>query len=215
MNFVWILGSGSNFDNEEIRYSIRSVLKFHPDANVTIVGELPAFYTGEHYYVPDDTGNVYLNTWNKCLKACELFDEWIVMNDDFYLLQPFVKAHYYSGTIKEHKRNLGNEHFGRLINQTYKVFPNAKKWTTHTPIPILSEEFLRLTKEYRDDDNVISWKTMYCELNESYPKIKMKDAKVRGTFKNINQPYLSISNNFGRNREWFENQYPVKSIYEK
>ena len=217
MNFVWLLGSGSNFEDEEIRYSIRSVLKYHPDSSITVVGECPHFYTGSHYYVPDDTGNIYLNTWNKCLKACELFDEWICMNDDFYLQAEFVKAHYYCGNIKDHAKNLGMGHFGKLIKQTAKVFPYAKRWTTHTPIPIFSAEFKHLTELYRDDDNVVSWKTMYCEINDTYPKIEIsKDCKIRVTIKDkVDIPYFSISNTFGRSKEWFQRTYPNKCKYEK
>ena len=215
MNFVWLLGSGSNHQNEEIRYSIRSVLKFHPDATITVIGELPHFYTGSHYYVPDDTGNIYLNTWNKCLKACELFNEWICMNDDFYLLEAFVPKHYYCGYLKDHAIGSGGGHWGKLLKQTIKVFPDAKRWTVHAPTPILSSEFVSLTDRYRSD-KVISWKVMYCELSQ-YPKATVrKNCKIRGTIrKPIKLPFFSIANNFRRNRDLFERLYPKQCKYEK
>lgn len=214
MNFVWLLGSGSNFQDEEIRYSIRSVLKFHPDATITIIGECPHFYTGSHYYIPDDTGNPYLNTWNKALKGCELFDEWICMNDDFYLLEPFKVAHYYCGLLKDQAIKAGGGDWGKLLKETIKVLPDAKRWTVHTPTAILSKEFRELTDIYRNK-RVINWKAMYCELSK-YPKFSVKkNCKIRGTIKDIKTPFFSIANNFRRNQELFHRLYPNKCIYEK
>lgn len=213
MNFVWLLGSGSNYNDEEIRYSIRSVLKFHPESTVTIIGECPDWYTGSHYYIPDGE-SPYINTWNKALKACELFDEWIVMNDDFYLLAPYEKRFYFSGTLKAHARRVGSVGWGKLVQSTYKAFPDSHRWTVHAPCPIISKEFIALSEKHKGE---ISWKTMYCHLTDYFEKVELaKDVKIRGTIKReIKTPFFSIANNFGRNRGWFEEQYPLKCKYEK
>ena len=43
MDIVYILGNGSKFNNEEIRYSLRSLEKFVNFDRVFIVGECPKF----------------------------------------------------------------------------------------------------------------------------------------------------------------------------
>lgn len=215
-NFVWILGSGSNYNNEEIRYSIRSVVKYHPDARIVIVGEKPHFYTGEHYYVADSSNNAYINVINKMEFACELFDQWICMNDDFYLLEPFKPAHFFTETIKSHAQRLGSGDWADLIKRTAKAIPSAKRWTIHAPLPIITKDFRMILDMFPDRyENPISPKSVYCHFERKFDKVEMKDVKYRGTLKSVpKSPFFSIANNFGRNKELFQELYPNKTTYE-
>ena len=217
MNFVWLLGSGSNFEDEEIRYSIRSVLKYHPDSTITIVGELPKFYSGDHYYYPDETNNPYVNVWKKMEYTCTLFDEWICMNDDFYLLEPFKPKHYYYKDIRRHTRTVGRGKWGECIKNTAKLLPDTKRWTIHSPLPIVSKDFISIALMYPDRHNEpVSPRTVYCHHEDKFDKVEMKDVKHRGTINyKIETPFFSIANNFGRNKALFNELYPDKCKYEK
>ena len=217
MNFVWMLGSGSNHQNEEIRYSIRSVLKFHPESTITIVGELPKFYSGDHYYYPDETNNPYVNVWKKMEYASTLFNEWVCMNDDFYLLKPFKPKHYYYKDIRRHARTVGSGNWGMCIKNTAKLLPDTKRWTIHSPLPIVSKDFIRIANMYPNrHEKPISARAVYCHHEDRFDKVEMRDVKYRGTIrKPIKTPFFSIANNFRRNRELFERLYPEKCKYEK
>lgn len=225
MNFVWILGSGSKWNNNEIRYSIRSVLKFHPNATITIVGEKPDWYNGYHYYVPDDSECPYVNKWVKMEFACTLFDEFVQMDDDFFLLEPYKKAIYYHGTMaQKYKRINSVTLWSDVIKSTLKQFPDEKNHLQHFPLPVRSKEMLRVAEIYpnRTVAPSISLRQCYCVHVKEYPEIELQDMKVRyGFSKSIERqisgyPFFSISDHIRSHsfRHLLEKMYPNPSIYE-
>jgi hypothetical protein len=96
-DLVYILGTGSKWQDNEIRFSLRSVTKnLTGVGNVWIIGELPCFIDEtkvKHLYYPDrhSKDNADANMIDKLLHACqqpELSDDFIFMNDDFFILKP-------------------------------------------------------------------------------------------------------------------------------
>jgi hypothetical protein len=84
MDFVYICKPG---DNEELRYSIRSVLYSFPDANIWLVGGKPSWYSGNYIYV-DQKHHKYANAINNLHAICdsnEISEEFVLMNDDFFI----------------------------------------------------------------------------------------------------------------------------------
>ena len=94
MDVVYILGSGSLANDEEILYSVRSLCKNMLDlGNVYVVGEMPQHLPAvEHYFTDDPYPEKWRNAYHKISFACsipELSDEFLLMNDDFFMLAPF------------------------------------------------------------------------------------------------------------------------------
>lgn len=100
MDCVYICRVG---ENEELRYSIRSVEKYLPNHDIWVVGGKPNWYIGNYIEV-EDTGNKFQNI-NKCYKAIiddeRISNDFIVMNDDFFILSPKNNFNYYSGYLKD------------------------------------------------------------------------------------------------------------------
>ncbi len=99
MDALYILGTGSLADNNEIRYSLRSLDTFMLDLRfVHISGELPDFVQGIiHTPSKDRYKKPWQNMLHKVRAACEredLTDEFLLMNDDFFLLEHFTGADY-------------------------------------------------------------------------------------------------------------------------
>jgi len=189
MIFVWAVKHSHNED-EELRYSIRSVLKFHPDARIFVVGDLPKWYRGEHIHTIKKQGR-YHDKWNKLEIAMGAFDEFIQMDDDFYLLKPFKVAHYYYGTIKEKAipcKNSSTER-SKLIWNSYKMFPDENNYMLHIPLPVCS-------KRFKPTDRFVSFRQYYCSLESKYERIEHPDVKLRGKKEEIpNAPFFSSSEN--------------------
>lgn len=81
VDFIYINKDG---DNEELRYSIRSVVSNYEKANVIVVGGKPSWYIGEFYPV-SNVGNKFKNI-TECYKTiCQLdhINDFVAMNDDF------------------------------------------------------------------------------------------------------------------------------------
>ena len=86
MDYVYICRGG---ENEELRYSIRSLIKFAKDPNIIIFGQGPDWYGGQRAIV-DPQGSKYKNARAnlKALIESDLVsEEFVLMNDDFYLMR--------------------------------------------------------------------------------------------------------------------------------
>lgn len=101
MNFVYICKDG---DNEELKYSIRSVIKNCSVNDIWVVGGKPDWYTGNYISV-NQRYSKYKNAYNNFKTICntsEIPDDFILMNDDFFIVKPINKiSSYYSGTLEE------------------------------------------------------------------------------------------------------------------
>lgn len=107
MDIVYTLGSGSNWKNNELRFSIRSIFQnLTGFKNIYIIGDFPGFTliheefkihnkTNGLYHIayPDEIGpkNADGNIIRKLIRAAKLKDlseYFIFMNDDNYIIKP-------------------------------------------------------------------------------------------------------------------------------
>lgn len=99
MDVVYILGSGSLVKNEEIRYSVRSLEKYMADlGRIFIVGDDPGMLPlAVHIPASDTSVYKWQNGYHKVKKACAIegiTEEFLLMNDDFFMLEPFLGAEW-------------------------------------------------------------------------------------------------------------------------
>lgn len=107
MDLVYPLGTGSVWDNNELRYSLRSVVENVKDLeNVWIIGERPDWLTNVRYLpVKDMFDRPTKNTFHKLQSVCrepDLSDDFLWMNDDFFILKPTPVAefpYFYKGVL--------------------------------------------------------------------------------------------------------------------
>jgi hypothetical protein len=141
MNFVYICREGSN---EELRYSIRSVLYFYPDADIHIFGGKPGWYSGKYTYVKD-YGSKFDNI-NECYKSiCSSnIDKFILMNDDFFIINKIESFdYYYDGTLEDkiesHMNRYGISKYSRVLAEANKKLKkmgidNPLNYDIHVPM---------------------------------------------------------------------------------
>ena len=101
MDYVYTCRSG---DNEELRYSIRSVLKNAPRGQIWLVGGKPDWYLGNFIEVKPK-GNAIENVRTSLRKITEsenISEEFVLMNDDFFIMNEVESIDYfYSGTLRD------------------------------------------------------------------------------------------------------------------
>ncbi len=126
MDLVYICRKG---DNEELRYSIRSIEKNFPGQRIVVVGYKPDWYSGEFFEV-EDIGAKFTNIFNAMKAVCEnkkISNNFIFMNDDFFLLKPIARMPKFHGESLLNKLNKYKELSGplgtyvMLISKTYKA----------------------------------------------------------------------------------------------
>ena len=101
-DYVYICREG---ENEELRYSIRSVVKHMPPGKIWVVGGKPDWYTGN--YIPiaqrmSKARNAISNLSAIC-STKEISGDFILMNDDFFVIKPVKTIKQYHGGLLSEK----------------------------------------------------------------------------------------------------------------
>lgn len=140
MDAVYVLGTGSQADNLELIYSVRSLAMHMLDLeNVYVVGEKPRELPGIIHIPAKDICDVpWKNVYNKTAKACEderISEEFLFMNDDFFMLEPFYGAEFPFFTIKNGNGGVdGMQSFHVHCPIRYK-----KEWYLNMPLDLNSK----------------------------------------------------------------------------
>jgi len=165
MDIVYILGTGSLAQDEEIRYSLRSIEKHMQDLdNVYVVGERPDFLINiKHISCKDPHGEKWKNAHHKIMTACnlgELSEEFLLMNDDFFANADFIGAELPFYAVKNGSGgNCGKEDYAVHAPVRYN-----KKFFKSMPFPILEK-------------GTYSPRTFFCNFFQAPPKF-VKDTII-------------------------------------
>lgn len=182
MIILYVLGSGSKFNNEEIRYSIRSVAKNLPVNKIYIVGEKPSFISEEVTHIPfeEANGNKAYRIAMKIQHACDFIDEpFYLFSDDYFILKPLKKIGVYS-LGKLDPKNHRNHIYKNYISQTKKYLLESGATTynfdCHRPFLIYPEKFKTLQYVWHPEKTFVV-KSIYGNLVGSTKFEILKDAK--------------------------------------
>ncbi len=233
IDLVYILGTGSRWNDNEIRYSLRSVERYFPNAGkVFIIGECPDWATNiTHIKISDKFSNKLLNARQKYLEAAtnpHISNNFVLMNDDFFFLKTVDEIHNYSrGTIEEMMKQhpTKNGYYYRSLWDTEKRLDSMGikepiDFEVHAPI-IFNKEKLESVIGMIGSDKAFSIRSCYGNLMNLEPTkvIDFKAAnlaefayqKMRGAeILSINDA-LICNDDF---RIWLRQKYPRMSKYE-
>ena len=199
MDFVYICGPG---DNEELRYSIRSVLNSFPDAKIWVVGGKPNWYIGNYIEVPQIHAK-YKNAvenLKKISSSSEISDSFILMNDDFYIIKQINEIKNFHGGYLLNKTNLyqkinGNSNYTRKLAATYKRLKglginDPLDYELHVPMIMEKEKLQEILK----NNDQFLWRSMYGNIF-NVGGLEMQDVKVYTTGPLVLKSYnLNIDN---------------------
>lgn len=217
--------------NEELRYSIRSVCENFPVRNIWIFGYCPRWLKEIiHVDIPQD-GDKWSNSkmlFSKIANCESLPDEFVLFNDDFFVMEKVDKVEqYYDGLLQDRINSL-QEKFKDThplyTNQLQQVadrlaeygIKNPKNYAVHKPMLFNREkmaESLRLT-----EDLPMSLRSFYA----NYFKVGGIDAPDTKVFKcgeyKFSGPYLSTDDRtfrLGRVGKNIRKKFTNPSKYER
>ncbi len=191
MDIVYILGAGSRWTNNEIRYSLRSLENLQLDYGaVWIIGEKPHWVRGvNHVQVKDSTRHKTANVIRKILVAChcpDIRDDFVLMNDDFYFIKPQPLRSLARRSLQELVAQ-----FNQLPSNTYAgalgaslTYLNAQgiakpfNYDIHYPMVFNSEKFIGVFDHLDKNKHTMTYLSTYGNLFMSDPQIIEKDFKV-------------------------------------
>jgi len=225
VDIVYICRDG---DNEELRYSIRSAVKNLPHDNLWVVGGKPDWYSGPHIKVTQDNF-YYANARNNIrtiIKSNKISDTFILMNDDFFIMNKVKSLPYmYSGSLID-KINT-RESYGRgdmyttMLVQTYlELYEKSKTkqildYELHVPMIFEKQKLSSVI------DSQGLWRSMYGNVygvgGELFTDNKLYSTEHSFIKNNIdlNSTYLSTEDSsFENKKEWFDQKFPKPSKFE-
>lgn len=234
MTLLYILGSGSRFNNNELRYSLRTLHRHLPGHDVIVAGENPGFLSKKVNYipVPESDGNKEYRIASKIfrtIKKAKLTEPFLFLNDDFFFTGSFDPAnypYYYKGCLSERS---GSGDYVESLKATHDYFQSKKLSThhfdVHTPIVYDPLKFLDL-KQVWDYSKTLPFglvvKSTYCNQyqvsGELYEDAKLNMLEDYTDFERIFSTNVFSCSDMGWMRgveDYLELKYPEPSIYEK
>lgn len=243
MDVVYVLGTGSRWNNNEIRFSLRSIEQNLRDVgNVFIVGELPGFLQNV-VHIPakdifDPAINADGNIITKVLTACEderLSDDFLFINDDHLVLQetnisnvpPFHKGDMTSFEPKYWELNFWRKRLKRTMEVLSGEHYTTYHFDCHTPIIFNKHIFKEAVRRFNYADGIgYTMKSLYGNLVYKDMGVLLKNEK-KTIFKNytlseINERLQGVRfmsfNDYGLNKSlklWLIENFGQQSKYEK
>ena len=182
MDFVYICKPG---DNEELRYSIRSVLYSFPDAKIWVVGGKPNWYSGNHIPV-NQNHHKYANAINNLQAICDSYDiseEFVLMNDDFFIIKKIDTInHFYNGLlstkINKYTKITGSSMYIKklILTRTRLIeygIDNPLDYELHIPMVMEKQKLKNIIMKYPS----CLWRSMYGNIY-SVGGSEMEDVKI-------------------------------------
>lgn len=206
MDLLYILGDGSKFENEELRYSLRTVEKYVKNlGHVIVIGEDPGFLSDEveFYPIAEALGNKGYRISQKILWACLeeiVTGDFLFMNDDFFLtkeIDPCAYPYRYSaklgGTLQRASRKKG---YPGMLNATYEYLRSIGKtqrhFDVHVPIVYNVEKYVALQSHFlesRKSPFGFVVKSLYSNIynipGEMYEDVKLHHLNTPTDFERI------------------------------
>lgn len=227
MDIVYPLGTGSTWNNNELRYSLRSLKHMEHD-RVFIVGECPDWAVNVCHIPAEDPyeDQPQLNVQHKLrtLLSTDVSDDFILMNDDFFILRDMKPQYEYRGPLADTvSKNYASGSYHDAIKNAHAMYPDGLDYSLHTPF-VYNKDKLRQALDAVQDKNIVL-RSVYGNMHE-VGGFHATDVKIYGAdqflsywnvmgFEGID--CISISDSLGLSidfREWIANYYPGPGVYE-
>jgi hypothetical protein len=191
IDIVYALGSGSTWDNNELRYSLRSVEKHVSNyRDVYIVGECPHWLQNVIHLPFEDKYGHERNIMEKIKHLCEHnrpSENFLFINDDHFFLKDINAVafrFYHKGSLaKTIKKRLINDVYKDALNNTLAMLSHNKFTTLnfdiHTPIVYNKKKFIETMDSY-DWSLEYVIKSLYCNSNGIKGVEMQEDCKISG-----------------------------------
>jgi len=233
LTIAYILGDGSKHHNLELRLSLRSVDKHLKPERVIVCGHDPGFLSKSVEYIPNlpakKEDDAAFGIKENLLSLCNhpsTPDEFILLNDDYFLLRPITDFPYYhKGELRDAMERIGSGiFFGHLLATVTTLESKGlptKHFDGHWPIVYDKKNLFNIINE--QDWGVPlgpTIRSMYCNtlgIKGEYAD----DVKANAPVKDwpafcLGKSVISVSDESfdGTGRNFLLSLYPEKSKYE-
>jgi hypothetical protein len=167
-----------SIQNEELRYTIRSICKNMPHRKIWLAGYSPKWLYGIGYIkVQVPYGSKYKKAAANILAACRdprVSDDFLLFNDDFFVMQPITDfQNLHRGPLIDHLKRLEKDYAAKPyyegMKRTYDIlrrmgFENPVNYGLHIPMIINKKKWLEaweMQEEYNPKRLPLHLRTFY------------------------------------------------------
>lgn len=230
---LYILGTGSKWDNNEIRYSLRSAEKYFKHSKVFIVGERPAWLQNiEHIEAIDPYDNKLKNSIHKLHAAVQeerLPQRFVLMNDDFYFAKetktlPVYHKGSLSGTLGRHPTSSGYYYEAMWVTKMLLEkagIENANDYSLHFPMVFDKARVHWLCSSMRYKREGFLFRTFYANYfklkGTERSDVKLKGQNTAAVLNKLAFDMFSTDDDIIASpvfQKWIAKKYPKPSRYE-
>ena len=212
--------------NEEFRYSIRSVCENMPHKRIWVFGGCPRSIVPDVRIRVKQEGKTKWDRVHAMLQmACEnkeLSDNFILFNDDFFVMQPTDRIDpIHRGLLEDHVKVLGKGPYANLLTNIAGELRNrgleTYSYELHTPFIYNKKKLLKLLN---DNPDLRCTRTVYGNTykigGERASDVKIFNSNPSFDYKN--SPLLSTDDSvITRNNDawnWIKKQFPKSCEHE-
>lgn len=211
----------------ELRYSLRSLVNV-PHSRVIVAGDNPFVVSDTVTVVrnPRIGGDRYMSSTANIFAAmarADVSSDFIVMNDDIFVLKPWMFRHEHRCTLDETLADPSVKgDYRERISSTRSLLrshgvADPLFFGLHTPVQYERAKLADLMREFPMPRNKYLLRTMYFNIYRQ-PSTKRDDVKVKTwPVETTPDDVLSISDNVAMLpdfRTWIDQRFPVASRYE-
>lgn len=229
MTLLYVLGTGSVWQDNELRYSLRSACAHVPHLKVAVVGHRPPWLVNvEHLPFGDMDQHPVANTAQKLRAAVRtglVSDDFLLLNDDFLFLEDrtehpaFVLGDLYRTVTQVGTKSA--KHFAALAH-SYGLLRkagvlHAYDFESHHPLPMRKEHVDRMFRDHPITSQTYAWRSLYGNLFHD-AVITVADVKLRQRFNPPRGTHFSYDDSVAADpafRAWCEARWPHSCPYER
>jgi hypothetical protein len=198
MDLLYILGKGSPYNNEELKYSLRSLERFGDNiGQLVLIGEKPDYldYTKVIHHPFEESGEKEYRIASKILHACTigaLKSDFLFCNDDFFFLKPFdcnTFPYYQKGNLYNGQSGTAySDHLKLTRDYLLSHGKTATHFDVHCPIIYNAAKFIELTDAWQHSKETIGMvvKSTYANMcgvtGKLYDDVKLSQLQTANDF---------------------------------
>lgn len=236
MVVLYVLGKGSQFNNEELRYSLRSLEKYGKNiTRVVVVGEDPGFLSDkvEFHKRPEAKGHIPWRITDKVLFAIEkakIRGNFLLIADDVFLTRETdMKAipYEYRGYLNRRSTHPDQRYFQTLLEACYwlqKSGCSILDYEMHKPFLFNAKKFLKLAHAWEHSRSSTFGMVLQSVYGNYFEvggvrahDVNLKHLNRDSDFEVLNNSYCISCTDMSWERgfkDWLEKEFPQPSIFE-
>jgi hypothetical protein len=195
LNFIYPLGDGSRWEDNELMVSVSLLRKHCKEPKIFVVGEKPTCNVDVEYIPNFVEGSRYQKSMSNILKGLEAVGEpFVLMNDDFFCTKDFDEIPlYWDMTVKERMKFASSVIYSRFLERSL----GELNYAVHKPFMVEDIELFKDLAEkcIRSNSSVrIAYGNIYKKNSKQEKDIKLKKIGEVADWFSIGDAFLTPEN---------------------